>query len=209
MSESSEQMKATAVTLASQPSGQGDAQLDLVMQSLMIDATDVKRILKGEIHEPLNKLNQLYVALHQQLAELLDNPAVTSEQTSVLLKIKSILELIQKQEAEIYIQLEAYKEYVPYLLLFASNTVLSNIDVKQADSVMRKISIMIMRSKLKSKRKGRTMETRNFFDSIEILLFLQLQRSINGLTFKGLVQERKEVTTVIRDETQKKKRRFF
>lgn len=216
MSDPSDMVKTAAVQAAHTPTSGGDSQLDLVMQSLMIDDTDVKRILKGEIHEPLSRFKQLTVLLEQHLAVILDTQSVavlTNEQNAGLLKemgnIKQILKLIAEIEEKIYGQLESYHEYIPYLLLLSPSSVLSNITSQQAEMLWRKAKIMLMRSKLKSKRKSRTMESRNFYDAVGIKLFLTFQRSINGATFKGLVQEKREVTTVIQDATREKKRRLF
>ncbi len=206
-------LKVAAVQAAHGGTPTGDSQLDLIMQSLMIDDADVKRILKGEIHEPINRLNQMIVAFQQQISWMEENPLITAKENTdlftVLSNIKKILGIVEKQQTAIYNQLESYKEYVPYLMLLSPSTVLSNITRKEAEILWRKMDIMLMRSKLKAKRKSRTMETRNFYDAVGIKLYLQLQRSIEGHTFFGLTREKKEVTTIVQDQTNKNKRRLF
>jgi hypothetical protein len=175
-----------------QPYSQRDESgIDQILQSLMLDDTDVKRILKGNIQEPLNKLQQLTIQCFQM-------QQIDKEQGY------KIIELLK----DINGQMKHYKRMIPYLLLLSPLMKLSNISEKEAASLRRRVGIIIMRDRLDQEDEEDALQEANWFDSIEMLINAGINCSIEGWMIKQIAEERKTVNTVIQDSTLQRKRKF-
>lgn len=190
---SSDMVKGMAVQGSfQQPYSQRDESgIDQILQSLMLDDTDVKRILKGNIQEPLNKLQQLTIQCFQM-------QQIDKEQGY------KIIELLK----DINGQMKHYKRMIPYLLLLSPLMKLSNISEKEAASLRRRVGIIIMRDRLDQEDEEDALQEANWFDSIEMLVDAGINCSINGWMIKQIAEERKTVNTVIQDSTLQRKRKF-
>jgi hypothetical protein len=204
---SSDIVKATAVQMSQQQSPvSSDLNIDLILQSLMIDDTDVKRILKGEIHEPLNRFRQCITDLSATALDCYKFKTIDDGQG------KEILFQIQESQvmmARIELQLARYYHMVPYLLMLSPLVRLSNIDGKRVDAYCRKIGIMIGRDKLMSSWEEESYETHNFYDALQMLIELALHESQEGWKARIVTEEKKQVITEIHDRSassQRKKR---
>jgi hypothetical protein len=190
---SSDMVKGMAVQGSfQQPYSQRDESgIDQILQSLMLDDTDVKRILKGNIQEPLNKLQQLTIQCFQM-------QQIDKEQGY------KIIELLK----DINGQMKHYKRMIPYLLLLSPLMKLSNISEKEAASLRRRVGIIIMRDRLDQEDEEDALQEANWFDSIEMLVNAGINCSIEGWMIKQIAEERKTVNTVIQDSTLQRKRKF-
>jgi len=190
---SSDMVKGMAVQGSfQQPYSQRDESgIDQILQSLMLDDTDVKRILKGNIQEPLNKLQQLTIQCFQM-------QQIDKEQGY------KIIELLK----DINGQMKHYKRMIPYLLLLSPLMKLSNISEKEAASLRRRVGIIIMRDRLDQEDEEDALQEANWFDSIEMLINAGINCSIEGWMIKQIAEERKTVNTVIQDSTLQRKRKF-
>lgn len=207
------QLKAITTQTAGMPSGQvTDPQLESMMQSLMIQDPDLMRILKGEVHEYLINLDRMMIWVRQQTEQIMENYMKEDMQDSHTASAINNLHLemteIQKQLAILETQLKRYRRYVPYLLLFTSNSVLSNITRQEAEQICRKIDIMIMRDRLDCQDDETALEDINFFTAIGIRLKIHMLRNVEGFTFKGLIEEKRTVTNIVSDQTMRPKKRF-
>jgi hypothetical protein len=203
---SSEIVKATAVQMSQQQQPvSSDPNIDLILQSLMIDDTDVKRILKGEIHEPLNRFRQCITDLSATALDCYKIKSIDDEQgKEILFQIQESQKLMNKIE----LQLARYYHMVPYLLMLSPLVRLSNIDGKRVDAYCRKIGIMIGRDKLMASWDEESYETHNFYDALQMLIELALHESQEGWKARIVTEEKKQVITEIHDKTggQRKKR---
>ena len=204
---SSDIVKATAVQMSQQQSpASSDPNIDLILQSLMIDDTDVKRILKGEIHEPLNRFRQCITDLSATALDCYKIKSIDNEQgKEILFQIQESKVLMDKIE----LQLARYYHMVPYLLMLSPLVRLSNIDGKRVDSYCRKIGIMIGRDKLMSSFDEGSYETHNFYDALQMLIELALHESQEGWKARIVTEEKKQVTTLIQDKTGGQRKKKF
>lgn len=184
------------------PYPSSDPQIEAIMQSLMLEDTDVKRVLKGEIHEPLNKLEKLITTFRGQSKVLLENPQLTKgEVVGMLDKLYKHQNGIFDQLLLIESQLKHYRQYIPFLLLLSPLVQLSNITEKQAQALQRRVDIMVLRNRIDCEDEETDLHDVNFYDAIKMLIWLNIQGSIGGFKIKAIVEERKNVVTEIRDRT--------
>lgn len=203
---STDYVKAVAMQTSMQTSPQTDPTIDMMLQSLMIDDTNIKQILKGEIQQPLNQFKELVQNLNSLLIECFKNKQISTTEINrllvVLQEFKPVLATIEKRLARYY-------HNVPYLLMLSPLVRLSNIDRKQADAICRKVGIMIGRDKLMSVGDEGSFEDLNFYDAIFTLIYLAVHESVEGWKMKEVTEEKKTVQTVIQDRTgQVRKKRF-
>jgi len=206
MSSSSDMTKAISMQLANQPSPPSDPNLDMMLQSLMIDDTNVKLILKGEIQEPLNRFRELLQSLSPTIVECFKTKTINTVQgnelIALLLELKPVLEAIEKR-------LGRYYHNVPYLLLLSPLVRLGNLDKKEVDGLCRKVGIMIGRDKLMAVGDESSFENLNFYDALYTLIFMALHESEEGWKMRAVTEEKRTVQTVIHDTTgQQRKKRF-
>lgn len=204
-------LKAVSMQQAGAPSPQNtDPQLEQLMQSMLIQDTELMRILKGEIHEYLNKLEQMMTWMYQNATPMFEmyKDLTETETNKQLSSLNAQLYEMRKQMELIGTQLKRYRRYVPYLLLFTSTSVLSNITRAEAEAICRKIDIMVMRDRLDCSDDETALEDINFFDSIGIRLKLHILRNVEGFTFKGLIEERRTVHNIFSEPNKQKKGRF-
>lgn len=207
----SDPVKAYSLQQAQQPNTQTDPQLDAVMQSLLIDDSDLKRILKGDLHEYLNQLKQMMVYFQQRSTLLLEYfmSNKQNDNTALLALILKQLQEIDQQVSSVATQVKKYRRYVPYLLVFTPTSVLSNITEKEARKIYRKFDIMITRDELDCADDDELLEDKNFFDGLRIAYYLHVMRNTDGHTFRGLIEEKRTVTSVIADNTQKTRKKVL
>jgi hypothetical protein len=203
----SNEMMKTAIAQANQQPQPAisDPNVDAMLQSLLLDDTDVKRILKGEIQELLNQLRQCLAQLTSTSLECYKTKMVDMEQG------KEILFQIQEANvamARIEIQLARYHHMVPYLLLSSPLVSLSNITQRQEEAYCRKVGIMIGRDKLMSAWDEASYETHNFYDSIQILIELRFHEAREGWKAKIVTEEKKNIVTEIRDKTGSQRKKW-
>jgi len=202
---STDMTKTIAMQIAHQPSPATDPNIDMILQSLMIDDTDVKRILKGEIQEPLNRFRELIENLNQLIVECYKNKAVDPiVGKDILACVQDGYPLMEKIEK----QLARYFHNIPYLLLLSPLTRLSNVDGKKVEALCRKVGIMIGRDKLMSVGDESSFENLNFYDALEILINLAFHESEAGWKAKVVTEEKKTVQTVITDTTGQRKKKW-
>lgn len=210
MSELSDQLKVVTTQASNYPSPQPiDPNVEAMLQSLLIEDPSLMRILKGEIQEVLNKVEESRLRFVQQSSVLFDHYKLLSPDQGLnqLMRLICGLKDLSNDLEGVKKEAKRYRRYVPYLLLFTSSSVLSNVSEKQAIALWRKIDIMITRDRLDCMDDENALEDLNFFDSIGIKAYLHILRNVGGHTFKGLIEEKRTVTNVITDQTQKQKGR--
>jgi hypothetical protein len=192
-------VKATAVQMSQQPQPvMSDPNVDAMLQSLLLDDTDVKRILKGEVQEPLNQLRKCIETLSNTSIECYKLKTIDLEQgREILFQLQEAQVLMGKIE----LQLVRYHHMVPYLLLSSPLVSLSNITQRQEESYCRKVGIMIGRDKLMSAWDEASYETHNFYDSVQILIELRFHEAREGWKARIVTEEKKQVITEIHDKT--------
>jgi hypothetical protein len=198
-------------TQAANVSGQQDPQIDAMMQSMMIQDADLMRILKGDIHDQLMLLEKMIANFNIQMQPLVDYFTGMKE-TQVIVRINQLSSQaneMSKQLTAVEAQLKRYRRYVPYLLLFTPTTVLSHITEKQAIKLFNKVDIMVTYDELDCEDDDASIEDHNFFQAIRIAYFLHVLRNVEGHTFKGLIEERRVVTNMINDQTNKSRKKLF
>jgi len=199
-------VKAQIVAQSHQPSMPSDPNIDMILQSLMIDDTDLKRILKGEIQEPLNRLRDTIELLNQTVIECVKAKSVDGgEAQEILAAVLDVKPLMERVEA----RLTRYYHMVPYLLLLSPLTRLSNLTQQMVDALKRKIGIMIGRDKLMASGGDESFENANFWDALQIACEIAVQDSLGGWKMQGVVTEKRQVSTIIEDRSaQQRKKRF-
>jgi len=195
--QASDMTKTVALQMAHQPS-QSDPNVDMILQSLMIDDTDLKRVLKGEIQEPLNRLRETVEQLSQTVIDCSRDRLIDTGQAKELL---SAVRETNPLMVQIEQRLTRYYHMVPYLLWLSPLTRLSNLTPQMAEAAKRKVSIMIGRDKLMASGEDDNFENANFWDSLEFACHVAIQDSIGGWKMQGVVTERRQVSTVIEDRT--------
>ena len=206
MSGQNELIKAQAVIQSHQPSMPTDPNIDMILQSLMIDDTDLKRILKGEIQEPLNRLRETIELLNQTVVECVKNKSVDVGQAedilASVLEVKPLMERVEQR-------LTRYYHMVPYLLQLSPLTRLSNLTQPMVDFYKRKIGIMVGRDKLMASGGDESFENANFWDALQMSCEIAVQDSLGGWKMQGVVTEKRQVSTIIEDRsTQQRKKRW-
>lgn len=210
MASSSEAIKAYSLQQSHMPNQPSEPQLDAMMQSLMIDDPDIKRILKGEIHEYMNQLSQMLTYFKMQSEkQLADFKLGDEENATRLTAIHIQIGEMEKQLEAIQKELKRYRRYIPYLLLFTSTSVLSNITEKEAKKLYGKVDIMVTRDELDNADDDDVLESQNFFDAVRVAYYLHVMRNVEGHTFRGLIEEKRTVTSVIQDNTHKPRKKFL
>lgn len=210
--EPSEQLKIVTTQASNIPQPQPlDPNVESMLQSLLIEDPSLMRILKGEIQETLNKVEESNLRLNQFFQALLDRfkPLPPEILMGQVVELNRLLKVLGEAVQKVHREARWYKHIVPYLLLFTSSSVLSNITEKEANGIWRKIDIMITRDRLDCMDDESLLGDLNLFDSIGIKAFLHIRRNVSGYTFKGLIEEKRTVQNIITDTTlQPKKRRF-
>jgi hypothetical protein len=93
-------------------------------------------------------------------------------------------------------------------VLSGCSTAFNTIEQKKADGYCRKVGIMVGRDKLMSSWDEGSYETHNFYDALLMLIELALHESIGGWKMRAMVEEKKQVTTLIQDNTQGKRKKW-
>jgi hypothetical protein len=206
MATASDMAKNIAVQSAHLPSPSTDPNIEIVLQGLMIDDTDLKRILKGEIQEPLNKLREIVENLNQIVIECFKTQSVEPEQGKEILgAVQGIKPLMEKIE----VRLTRYYKMVPYLLVLSPLTRLSNLTVPMVESLKRKVGIMIGRDKLMASGGDESFENANFWDALEMSCCIAIQDSLGGWKMQGVVTEKRQVSTIIEDRSKPAKKHWW
>lgn len=185
--------KAQAIQLSHQPSmpSHSDPQIDAIMSSLFLQDSDVNRILKGEFQEPINNLQQLTVKCVQH------NKIDFDQGLELLAYLK-----------EINFKLSKYYNKVPYILSMSPMMKLSNITEKEAQLLFDRQELMILTDKANRIDDEDNYEDDNWYTAVSNLMFVTGRCSINGFMIRQLVEERKQVTTIVEDRTGQRKRKW-
>lgn len=170
---------------------QDDHSFDAVLNNLFVDDSYIKKILRGDVQEPLNSLT-----------ELIDSCKVkgTIDQTHYV-AIASWLK-------EINAKLVRYQRLTPYLFLLSQLMSLTNVTEKEAYQMKCRVSIMIQRDKLDIDEEQLTIEDINFYDGLKLLIFTKINDSVNGWKARLLTQPKKEFIHTFTDNTPQRKKRL-
>jgi hypothetical protein len=207
----SDQMKAVAIQSGNQAviqqQAQADPNIEMITNSIFVDDTSLKRILKGEVHSLLNEERTTHESLKALLLECWKNKSIDSVQ------LNELMYYLQQSEGmwgKVSFQLRRYYRMVPYLIMLSPLTRLSNLLHKEMESMCRRIDIMIGRDKLMSSGEDDNFEDANFYDALGMACKLAVHDSENGWKFKGLSQNVSTLHHTFSDGIpgQAKKKRF-
>lgn len=159
---------------------------DVLLQNLMVADSDLKRVLKGEIQEPLDMLRDL----------IIDYAEFDKIKIKDASKILNILKTINKR-------ISRFQRLVPYSMLLSHLMRLTNIDEKEMRYLKRKVSIMIRRDILDMDEEDLELTDVNFYDSLKIICWNAINDSLHGWKAK-VVTEQKRIIEQEFKEPQKK-----
>ena len=198
--------KAYTIQAGLQPSASSGPNLEMALQGLMIDDTELKNILKGEIQIPLNRFREIVEDLNQIVVECFKKQLIDSSQgQEILARVQEIRPLMEK----IDMRLTRYYKMVPYLLVLSPLTRLSNLTVQIVEGLKRKVGIMIGRDKLMASGSDESFEDANFWDALEIACCIAIQDSLGGWKMQGVVTEKRQVSTIIEERGPQKKKHWW
>lgn len=202
--------KLAAVQIGMQTANQQqptDPNLELIYQSLLCDDPEVKRLIKGEVQEPLNKWRQLITVLDNVIVERDDSPMMTQAQAA---RIICLLEESNQLMVKLDYQLRKYRYYLPHLLMLSPLMRLSIITQKQANQIKLRQKLMISRDRLRaSSSPDHDLLDENWFDAILIAMNMAVQESVDGKKLEAITKDTRQITTVINDQTGRKAGRSF
>jgi hypothetical protein len=188
-----------------QPSPQTDPQLELIYQSLLCDDPEVKRLIKGEVQEPLNRWRQLTQLLNDCVNARDDSSILTESQAAQIIGLLKEANLLM---SKLETQMKKYRYYLPHLLMLSPLMRLSIITQKQANQIKLQQRLMVNRDRLRANATGESdLLDENWCDAVLIAENMAVQESVDGRKLEAITKEAKQVTTVINDQTYKKANR--
>lgn len=181
--------RATAIQTQQQRAQLEESTTDIFLQNLMIDDSDLKRILKGEVQEPLNQLQELVIECntHQKI------------DVEHALKILEVLKTLN-------LRLSKFQKIVPYLILLSPLMRLTNIDEKEVKMLKRRVSIMIRRDILDMDEEELELTDVNFYEALKIMCWNAIGDSFMGQKARIVTEQKKIIETKF---TEPKKKGFF
>jgi hypothetical protein len=199
----SESSKAMGIQAAHMPSGNIDPNLQAIMDSLQLADSNVYRILKGEIHELMDKQGQILIGLQQNIEEFkINNAAVPDNEANLLLaKIHNDLVSLGQTNDKIVLELQEYYKMVPYLLMLSPLMWLSNLSTKAVRDIQFRQSLMVQRDRCLRDDESDGFDDDNILDSIEILMHVMVAGAEKGWKSNVIRNEVREVKTTIEDHT--------
>ena len=162
---------------------------DIVLQNLMIDDSDLKRILKGEVQEPLNQLQDIIIECNTQ-------QKIDVEHAVKILEVLKTLNL----------RLAKFQKIVPYLILLSPLMRLTNIDEKEVRMLRRRVSIMIRRDILDMNEEELELTDVNFYEALKIMCWNAIGDSLMGQKARIVTEQKKIIETRF---TEPKKKGLF
>lgn len=160
-----------------------DPNLEMITNSIFVDDSSLKAILKGEVDTLLNEERRTHTGLRALVVECAKNKMIDSAQVA---EIQYCLKEAERCWRKVDDQLAHYKRMVPYLILLSPLTRLSNLTPKEVNHICLQIDIMIGRDKLMSSGEDDNYGDANFWDSLGLGCKLAVHDSAGGWKFKGL-----------------------
>jgi hypothetical protein len=184
-----------------------DPNLELIYQSLLCDDPEVKRLIKGEVQEPLNRWRQIIEMLNSCVSERDESPIITQQQAAQIIALmresNTLMDRLEKQ-------MKKYRYYLPHLLMLSPLMRLSIITQKQANKIKLRQQLMVNRDRLRaSSSPDHDLLDENWFDAVLIAENMAVQESVEGRKLEAITKDTKQVTTVINDQTRQKSSRSF
>lgn len=177
-----------AIGVPQQQAMMDESSSDVVLQGLMVDDSELKRILKGDVLEPLNTLAE-YVVLFDK-AQAIDHA-----------QAERIGDLLEKINA----RMVKFQRLIPYQILLSPLMRLTNIDEKAAKLLKLRISLMIGRDLLDINEDELEMADVNFYDALELACFNAVSDSTKGWKANVVTEQRKIIKTTIEEARPKGK----
>ena len=162
---------------------------DIILQSLLVDDSDLKRILKGEIHEAIQELSQM--VLDASAMQRIDNP--------LAFKILGVCK-------QVNVQLAKYQKILPYLMLLSPLMRLTNITAKQARILKLRITVMVHRDLLDIDEDELELTDINFYESLKLLCFNAVDDSVMGWKANVVTEQKKVIETRLVENRQRKRK---
>jgi len=187
MSEDMDWARQVAIQTQQQKAQLEESTTDVVLQNLMLDDSDLKRILKGEVQEPLEQLQAMVL----QFAQL------KSMDNDQAFKILELLRTINSR-------LRRFQRLIPYVILLSPLMRLTNIDEKEEKKLKRKVSIMIRRDILDMDEEELELTDVNFYDALKIICWNAITDSRMGWKARIATEQRKIITTEFTQPKRKK-----
>lgn len=198
--------RALAIQEGMRPTPPSDPNLDMVLQSLFVDDSEIKRILKGEINESVDKLDVVTKKLGEFVLSCVQLGSIDKAQAETII---ALLRQTNPLVDQIQFQLSRYFRMTPYLLLLSPLVRLGNNDKKSVDEYCRKVELMIGRDKLMSTWDEGIFDLTNFFDALTILIKMAFRESENGFKVRILTEEKRQVAVAFQDGLPSGRRKRF
>jgi len=162
---------------------------DIILQNLMIDDPFLKQILKGEIQEQLYQLQDIIIecSTHQQID---------------IEHAGKILEVLKTMNSK----LARYQRLKPFLMMLSPLVGLTNFSQEQADQMKRRVGIQISRQIVNIDEEELEADSINFWESLESLIWIKLQDSVEGWKPRIVTEQKKVIETTF---TEPKKKGVF
>jgi len=192
MSSDTEIARQTAIQVQQQRAQLEESSTDILLQNLMIDDSDLKRILKGEVQEPLNQLQEIIIECSTQ-------QKISVEQA---VKILGVLKTLN-------FRLSKFQKIVPYLILLSPLMRLTNIDEKEVRMLKRRVSIMIRRDMLDMDEEELELTDVNFYEALKIMCWNAIGDSLMGQKARIVTEQKKIIETRFTEPKKKGFRKFF
>jgi len=177
-----------AIGIPQQHAMMDESSSDIVLQGLMVDDSELKRILKGDVLDPLNTLGE-YVVLFDRAKQ------IEHEQAA------AIIELLGKINARIV----KFQRLLPYQFLLSPLMRLTNSSQKEVDLLKLRVSLMVSRDLLDIEEDVLEMTDVNFYEALEIMCHNAIQDSLMGNKIRAITEQRKIIKTTIEEERPKGK----
>lgn len=208
--ETSDQVKAVAIQTSHMPSSSNiDPNLQAVMDSLQLSDSNVYRILRGEIHELMDKQGQLIVTLQQTIEDFQNIHTTTINETTQirLAEIRNELIKLGTINDKMTMELQQYQKMVPYILMLSPLMWLSNLSSKAVRDIQFRQSLMVQRDRCLRSDESEGFDDDNILDSIEMLMHVMVAGAERGWKSDVIRNEVRETKTTIEDRTTPPKKR--
>jgi len=192
MSEDIDIARQTAIQIQQQKAQMEESTPDIMLQNLMIDDSYLKRILKGDIQEPLDNLSALIIECTQH--QKIDNENA--------FKISELLRTINSQ-------LAGYKQLKPFLMLLTPLMALTNLDEKQIKKLKRRVSIMVRRVMLDMDEDDLESSDVNFWEALKLIVWNRIDDSLHGWKANVVTEQKKIIETRFTEPPKKKRFGIF
>jgi|GEM_PF-5399029 len=183
------------------PKNHDDLGISDVLQTLMLTDTDIQRILKGNISEPLDKLNAILTKLDQ-------NPkAITVQGEEIITIGSSEAKEITQTLKDINKQMADYKSMIPFLFALSPLIKVSNLSQKTAEYYIQKINLMVTRYRITSTKSSDSILDKNFFDAYLLVAQSNILSAVNGWYTRMATEEKRHIISTVETPRQQRNKR--